>query len=270
MMALLEIDNLGLSIVDRRGQRASILDGVELGVEAGRTLALIGESGSGKSMTARAVMRLLPPRSQTSGSIRFEGRPIEAMTEAELRRFRAHDIAMVYQDPRSHINPVRTIGDFLTEGMVLTTDMNRADATVRALRLLDEVGIGDGPRRLAQYPHELSGGLLQRVMIAAALACEPRILLADEPTTALDVTTQSEVMAVLADLRDEHNLAMLFITHDLDLALAVSDDAAVMQAGRIVEQLPAATLRSQAQHPYTKTLMDARPPFLALKNGGRS
>jgi ABC-type dipeptide/oligopeptide/nickel transport system ATPase component len=268
-MALLEVDGLGLSIEHRSGRRIPILNGVTLDVQEGKALALIGESGSGKSMTARAVMRLVPHRSTVTGSIRFDGNAIEAMDDRELRQFRAHDVAMVYQDPRSHINPVRTVGDFLTEGMLLTTVTNRSDATARALHLMDEVGIVDGPRRLGQYPHELSGGLLQRVMIAAALACSPRLLLADEPTTALDVTTQSEVMAVLADLREQHGLAMLFITHDLDLALSVCDDAAVMQGGRILEALPAAVLRAQAQHPYTKMLMAARPPFLSAAGGHR-
>jgi len=258
-MALLEIDDLTLNIVSRTGARAQILRGVSLRLDEGRTLALIGESGSGKSMTVKSIMRLLPPRSETGGSIRVGGRSIGELGSRELREYRAKDVAMIYQDPRAHINPVRRIGDFLTEGMTSTRGMSRADATRRARQLLDEVGIQDGARRMEQYPHELSGGLLQRVMIAAALACEPRLLLADEPTTALDVTTQSEVMAVLQDLREAHGLAMLFITHDLDLALAVSDDAAVMRSGQIVEQLPAGRMRADAAHEYTRELMAARP-----------
>ena len=196
-------------------------------------------------MTARAVARLLPKRAETEGAIRFEGIDVLA---AEGRRLRAlrDDIGIIFQDPRAHVNPVRRIGDFMTEALRTNHGVANDEAQRRSVRLLAEVGVPDGERRLRQYPHELSGGLLQRVMIATALLTEPKLLLADEPTTALDVTTQAEVMAILDELRRERGLALLFITHDLDLAGAVCDRTVVMYAGQIVEQQPSATLHARS------------------------
>jgi oligopeptide/dipeptide ABC transporter ATP-binding protein len=209
-------------------------------------------------MTARAVGRLLAPGASVGGAIRFDGRDVVALRGSALRDYRAQ-VAMVFQDPRAHINPVRSIGDFLTEALRTNRGVPRVEAGRRAIDALAEVGIEDGERRLRQYPHELSGGLLQRVMIAAALLTEPRLLLADEPTTALDVTTQSEVMAILDDLRRERGLALLFITHDLDLAGAVCDRMCVMYAGQIVETQAALALSDRPLHPYTAALSAARP-----------
>jgi oligopeptide/dipeptide ABC transporter ATP-binding protein len=166
---------------------------------------------------------------------------------------------MIYQDPRAHINPLRTIGDFLSEGLRETGDVRPAQIRARAIRVLEEVGIGDASRRLGQYPHELSGGLLQRVMIASVLLAEPKLMLADEPTTALDVTTQQEVMAILDEQRRERGLSLLFITHDLDLAIAITDRIAVMYAGTLVEVAPAGELHRTARHPYTRALLQSRP-----------
>jgi oligopeptide/dipeptide ABC transporter ATP-binding protein len=185
-----------------------------------------------------------------------------ALTGAALRRFRG-EVAMIFQDPRAHINPVRRIGDFMTEALRSVQNVPDAEAERRAVGLLESVGIQDGRRRLRQYPHELSGGLLQRVMIATALLTQPRLLLADEPTTAVDVTTQAEVMAILDDLRREFRLAMLFITHNLELAAAVCDRTAVMYAGQIVEVRASSRLHDDPLHPYTAALAAARPDIAA-------
>lgn len=255
--ALLEIDRLRVQI-PVHGRLRTVIHDATLDLATGEAIGLVGESGSGKSMTARTIMRLLPPRSATSGSIRFAGQSIPDLGRTALRNLRASQIAMIYQDPRAHINPVRSNGDFLLEAM-LAQGAKPAAARERAIGLLAQVGIPDGGRRLRQYPHQLSGGLLQRIMIAAALATDPQLLLADEPTTALDVTTQSEVMAILAELRADRGLAMLFITHDLDLAAAVTDRMAVMYAGMIVEVSASATVHQTALHPYTIGLLRSRP-----------
>src|SRR5579859_5477898 len=209
-------------------------------------------------MTARAVGRLLPPGAEVRGSIRFGGTDVGGLAGRDLRRYRSQ-VAMIFQDPRAHVNPVRRVGDFMTEALRTNLGVAPAEAARRAADMLGQVGIADGRRRLRQYPHELSGGMLQRVMIAAALLTEPRLLLADEPTTALDVTTQSEVMAILDDLRRERGLALLFITHDLDLASAVCDRMCVMYAGQIVETQESAALADRPLHPYTAALSAARP-----------
>ncbi|MFB8267608.1 ABC transporter ATP-binding protein [Streptomyces sp. NPDC055955] len=256
--ALLTIENLRLHLpVD--GRLRTVLHGVELEVRSGEAVGLVGESGSGKSLTARAAMRLLPHKARVDGDIRIGGHHVPGLDDTGLRRLRAHDVAMVFQDPRAHINPVHTIGDFLTEGLRRTRGVKRGDAEHTVAATLREVGIEDAERRMRQRPWQLSGGLLQRVMIAAALVAGPRLILADEPTTALDVTTQEEVMAILGEQRRARDLGLLFITHDLELAAATCDRIAVMYAGRIVEHLPAARLRDAAAHPYTQALLAARP-----------
>jgi oligopeptide/dipeptide ABC transporter ATP-binding protein len=254
--ALLELERLSVTL-PVEGARRPVLHDVSLTIAPGEAVGLVGESGSGKSMTVRAVARLLPRGAQVDGSVRYGGADVGRMRGGALRAFRG-EVATVFQDPRAHVNPVRRIGDFLTEALRLR-GVGRREATARAVAALAEVGIPDGPRRLEQYPHELSGGLLQRVMIAAALLSEPRLLLADEPTTALDVTTQSEVMAILDELRRARGLALLFITHDLDLAAAVCDRMAVMYAGSIVETRDAALLHDHPLHPYSAALAAARP-----------
>src|SRR5262245_61649759 len=236
MAALLEIDRLTVRL-PIEGQLRTVLHDVSLHVDAGEAVGLVGESGAGKSMTARAAARLLPQGAETEGAIRLDGGDVLAADGRRLRSLR-ENVGVVFQDPRAHVNPVRRIGDFMTEALRTNHGVGGREAQRRAVRLLAEVGIPDGERRLHQYPHELSGGLLQRVMIATALLVEPKLLLADEPTTALDVTTQAEVMAILDDLRRERGLALLFITHDLDLAGAVCDRTIVMYAGQVVEQQP--------------------------------
>jgi oligopeptide/dipeptide ABC transporter ATP-binding protein len=254
---VLELDALAVDLL-MDGTRRRVIHEVTMNVAAGEAVGLVGESGAGKSMTSRAVMRLLPPGALTYGDIRFDGRSVLGMGKGELSAFRLHDIAMIFQDPRAYINPVRTVGDFLTEALVERGESrDRAAGTVSGL--LRAVGIAEPDRRMRQYPHELSGGLLQRVMIAAALGIEPKLLLADEPTTALDVTTQSEVMKNLDTQRRERGLAMLFVTHDLELAAAVCDRIAVMYAGYLVEDSPAESMHTQALHPYTAGLLASRP-----------
>lgn len=255
---LLEVDRLTVDLpINQRPRR--ILQEVTLSVAAGEALGLVGESGSGKSMTARATMRLLPRGARVWGQVRIDGRSVHELSRAALRDCRQHQMGMIYQDPRASINPLRTVGDFLYEGLREAHRGSAGEIRERAVHALQEVGIADAPRRLRQYPHELSGGLLQRVMIASVLLAEPQLMLADEPTTALDVTTQQEVMAILDEQRREHGLALLFITHDLDLAIAITDRIAVMYAGAIVETAPSARLHETAVHPYTRALLQSRP-----------
>jgi oligopeptide/dipeptide ABC transporter ATP-binding protein len=257
-MSLLEVEGLRVTLPVDGGPRP-VLHDVSLTIGEGEARGLVGESGSGKSMTARAIARLLPAGAGVEGRIAFDGDDVSAMGRTALRRYRTDGVAMVFQDPRTAINPVRRVGDFLTESLRTNRGVGGAAAERRAVELLGEVGIADGERRLRQYPHELSGGLLQRVMIASALTAEPRLILADEPTTALDVTTQAEVVGLLDELRRSRGLGLLFITHDLDLAAAICDTTSVMYAGRIVETQPARRLHERPLHPYTAALVHARP-----------
>jgi oligopeptide/dipeptide ABC transporter ATP-binding protein len=256
---LLELAGLTVDVATEDGGSRTLLDGVDLSLAPGEALGLVGESGSGKSMTMRAVTRLLPRGASASGSVRFEGEDVLGMDAGGLRRYRDGGVGLVFQDPRAHINPTRRIGAFLTEALVANRGVGRREALARAEAVLAEVGIDDPQRRLRQYPHEVSGGMLQRVMIASVLLAEPRLILADEPTTALDVTIQREVVAILDRLRRERGMGMVFITHDLDLALAVCGRVAVMYAGRIVELRSADTLHERAAHPYTLGLLGSRP-----------
>lgn len=255
---LLRINALGVDL-PLDGELRTVVHRADVSIPEGAAVALVGESGSGKSLTARSVLGLLPHGARIHGDVLFAGESVPRMKPERLRRFRASEVAMVFQDPRAHINPARSVGDFLIEGLTTTRGVRAADAVRKVTGILREVGIGDADRRMRQRPHELSGGLLQRVMIAAALAAEPRLLLADEPSTALDVTTQEEVMAIIGEARQARGLAMLFITHDLELAAAVCDRVAVMYAGTTVEELPADRLRGWAAHPYTRALLASRP-----------
>jgi oligopeptide/dipeptide ABC transporter ATP-binding protein len=258
MSRLLEIRDLHVDLVIDDVPRP-VLHETSVSVDAGEALGLVGESGAGKSMTVRAIMRLLPSGAATSGRILYRGDDVLTFDKLALRRFLAGEAAMIFQDPTTHINPVRTIGDFLTEALITNDGVRPDDARTQVAAILRDVGIPDAERRLAQYPHELSGGLLQRVMIAAALAIKPQLLLADEPTTSLDVTTQSEVMAILDEQRRQRGLALVFVTHDLELAAAVCDRIAVMYAGYVVEDRAAGSLHEDARHPYTAGLMASRP-----------
>lgn len=254
---VVKLENVAASL-HIAGKWRPILRDVSLTVGAGEALGIVGESGSGKSMTARTIARLLPEKARVTGQIRVAGVEVNSLSGAALRAHRSR-VGFIFQDPKAHINPVRSVGDFMTEGLILANRMKRDQARNIAAKALKDVGISEPERRLEQYPHELSGGLLQRVMIATVLMGNPSVILADEPTTALDVTTQAEVVAILDDMRRERGLALIFITHDLELASAVCDRTAVMYAGEIVESRGSASMHDAAQHPYTRALVAARP-----------
>ena len=254
---LLEVDHLAID-VPVRGQLRRLVSAMSISVAAGEALGVIGESGSGKSISAKAIVRDLPPGAVVTGSVRFGGEDVLAMSRARLRDYRRHEVAMVFQDPRAHINPVRSVGDFLTEGL-RADGVSGSAARTRAVALLKDVHVANAETVMRRHPHELSGGMLQRVMIASAISTSPRLLIADEPTTALDVTTQAEVMAILDEMRAELGMALLFITHDLDLASAICDRVCVAYSGRTVETQAAADMGVHPRHPYTSALLRARP-----------
>lgn len=254
-MTLLDISQLTLDLPG--GIR--LLDGVSLTVAAGETVGLVGESGSGKSLTARSVLGLLPAGSATTGSIHLAGHSVLDATPAQILELRRTSASMIFQDPRSGINPMRTIGDHLTEVLRLCRRMPVDEAEATALALLEAVRLPRPAEHLRQYPHELSGGMLQRAMIAGALTSSPQLLICDEPTTALDVTTQAEIIAVLAEQRASRGMGMLFITHDLNLAASICDRVAVLSAGRVVEQGGAREVFLHPQAEYTRRLLAATP-----------
>ena len=255
MSYLLEVDRLAVTMPD--GTRA--IDDVSFTVDRGEIVGFIGESGSGKSTTANAIARLLPEGATVTGRIMFDDRDVLALGTRELNRFRDVDLGMVFQDPRAAVNPVARVGEYVTEALRVNRRMSRAAARARAIELFTEVGIPEPDRRLDEYPHQFSGGMLQRAVIAAALSTDPRLLLADEATTALDVTRQAEVAAILRKACHDRDLGLVFITHDLELAGALCDRVCVMYRGRIVEQVEADRLHTDATHPYTIALLRSRP-----------
>ncbi len=258
-MSLLEVRDLRMVFPTEAGD-ARAVDGVTFSLARGRTLGLVGESGCGKSMTALCIMRLVPPPGRIAGgSIRLAGRELLALPEPEMRALRGAELAMIFQEPMTALNPVLTAGSQIAEAVALHQPVSRREAWARAIGLLREVGIPDPARRARDYPHQLSGGMRQRVMIAVAIACEPAVLLADEPTTALDVTIQAEILALLRELRARHGMAMILITHDLGVVAEQADEVAIMYAGRIVEQAPVDELFARPRHPYTQALLRAMP-----------
>jgi oligopeptide/dipeptide ABC transporter ATP-binding protein len=264
---LLRIDGLRVEFGSTHDPLVAVKD-VGLTVGAGEIVGLIGESGSGKSLTCRSVMRLIQqPGRIAAGEIAFEGRDVLAMPTKELRDFRAHHAGMIYQDPYSSLNPVFRIGAQVAETLRCNLGMGKAQARAHAVELLDGVGIPDPERRALAYPHELSGGMRQRVMIALATASRPRLLLADEPTTALDVTTQAQILALLSRLRDERGMGVLLVSHDFGVIAQVCDRVAVMYGGHVVETAPIATIYNDAQHPYTRALLESVPD---LESAGRA
>jgi peptide/nickel transport system ATP-binding protein/oligopeptide transport system ATP-binding protein len=261
MTRVLQVENLRVSFPAGDGGRVYPVDGVSFTLDRGRTLALVGESGCGKSLTSLALLRLIPSpgRVEKASTIRLGDTDVLALEGEALRRIRGRRIGMVFQDPMTSLNPVFTVGDQIAEGVRAHFDVSRAEARRRALRLLQEVGIPDPAARLDAYPHQLSGGMRQRVMIAIALSAEPEILVADEPTTALDVTVQAQILEVLDRLRDSHGMAVLLITHDLGIVAGRADRVAVMYAGQIVEEAPTASLFARPSHPYTQGLFASIP-----------
>ncbi|WP_431992671.1 ABC transporter ATP-binding protein [Streptomyces albogriseolus] len=257
---LLEVRDLHVEFRTRDGV-AKAVNGVTYGVDEGETLAVLGESGSGKSVTAQAVMGILdtPPGRITGGEVVFQGRDLLKLKEEERRRIRGADMAMIFQDALSALNPVLTVGDQLAEMFIVHRGMSRKDARAKAVELMDRVRIPAARERVRQYPHQFSGGMRQRIMIAMAIALEPALIIADEPTTALDVTVQAQVMELLAELQREYRMGLILITHDLGVVADVADRIAVMYAGRIVESAPVHEIYKAPAHPYTRGLLDSIP-----------
>ena len=256
---LLEIKDERLSFFTPAGE-VKALNGVSFSMEEGEVLGIVGESGSGKSVTAYSIMGLTAyPGRLVSGTIRFNGHKIDEMTEKEFRKIRGNEVSIIFQDPMTSLNPVYTIGNQITEVIKLHTDKTSAEAHARAKELLELVGINEPEKRLKQYPHELSGGMRQRVMIAIALACEPKLLIADEPTTALDVTIQAQILELMQELRKKLGMSIIMITHDLGVVASMCEKIAVMYAGHIVEYGTADEIFYEPKHEYTKGLIKSIP-----------
>jgi oligopeptide/dipeptide ABC transporter ATP-binding protein len=259
-MALLDVSDLRVRFETYHGTVRAV-DGVSFSLDEGETLGLVGESGSGKSVTNLGIMGLVPspPGVVEAGHILLDGRDLVQMSDAQLRRVRGNEVAMIFQDPMTSLNPLLTVERQLTEVLELHRNMTRAEARRAAAKGLDEVGIPDPERRLDQYPHELSGGMRQRVMIAMGLLCEPKLLLADEPTTALDVTIQAQILELMKDLQERRGTAIILVTHDLGVVAGMADRVHVMYAGRLVETGPIGPLFKDPRHPYTRGLLQSVP-----------
>jgi peptide/nickel transport system ATP-binding protein len=259
-MALLEVDNLHTYFFTREGVVKAV-DGVDFEVDRGKTLGIVGESGCGKSVTALSIMGLIPkpPARIVEGAVRFEGRDLTELNDRELEDVRGHEIGMIFQDPMTSLNPTLTIGTQITETLRRHLGMSNKQARKRAVELLQEVHIPNAKERLDDYPHRYSGGMRQRVMIAIAISCNPKLLIADEPTTALDVTVQAGVLDLLHELRAEHEMAVIIITHDMGVVAETANDILVMYAGQVVEHASAYDLFDRPEHPYTEALLEALP-----------
>jgi oligopeptide/dipeptide ABC transporter ATP-binding protein len=257
---LLEIDSLQTYFYSSAGVIKAV-DGISFDVDQGETIAVVGESGCGKSVSALSILRLVaePPGRIVGGSIRFQDKDLLKLSDEEIRKIRGRDIAMVFQEPMTSLNPVLTIGRQLTETMEQHLDMTREQAAARAVELLGMVGISDPERRLRQYPHHFSGGMRQRVMIAMALCCEPKLIIADEPTTALDVTVQAQILELMKDLTRRLGVALIIITHNLGIVARYADRVNVMYAGRIIESGTARDIYRHPRHPYTLALLRSVP-----------
>jgi peptide/nickel transport system ATP-binding protein len=258
-MALLEIENLQIHFRTPEGVNRAV-DGLSFTVKAGETVAIVGESGCGKSVTAHSIMRLIPqPPGKIAGTIRFQDIDLLQLDERAMRKIRGNQISMVFQEPMTSLNPVLSVGQQIGEALRLHQNLGRRAAGRRAIEMLGLVGIAEPERRAREYPHQLSGGMRQRVMIAIALACNPKILIADEPTTALDVTIQAQILDLMADLKKRVSAAIILITHDLGVVAEMADRVIVMYAGRKVEEAPIAELFREPKHPYTQGLIGALP-----------
>jgi peptide/nickel transport system ATP-binding protein/oligopeptide transport system ATP-binding protein len=260
---LLRVENLTACLSTPSGDRP-VLDDVSFSLERGRILCLVGESGCGKSVTARAILRLLdwPLHISPSSRVLFDGQDLGSLPERGMRQVRGRDIAMIFQDPMSSLNPVKRVGEQVAETLILHRRVSHREARDRTIALFRQVGIPVPERRVRQFPHELSGGMQQRAMIAMALACDPKVLIADEPTTALDATIQAQILDLLRELRETRDMAILLITHDLGVVAEMADNIAVMYAGRIVEYGPVEQVLTSPQHPYTEQLLRSVPRLL--------
>ena len=261
MSALLQVEGLRTSFKLEGGGEFSPVDGVSFSVHAGRTLGIVGESGCGKSVTSLSIMGLLPKGQGrvSAGSVVFEGRDLAKLNPDEMRHLRGNRMAMIFQEPMTSLNPAFTIGQQLIEGIRCHQDISADQARLHAIEMLRRVRISSPEQRIDQYPHKLSGGMRQRVMIAMALSCRPKLLIADEPTTALDVTIQAQVLDLMRSLREETGTAIILITHDLGVIAELADDVVVMYAGRVVERAPVQQLFANPQHPYTIGLLGSIP-----------
>ena len=266
-MALLEIENLQTHFRTPDGVNRAV-DGVSFHVEAGETLAVVGESGCGKSVTAMSILRLIPePPGKIAGSIRFQGRELLSLSDREMRDIRGNEISMIFQEPMTSLNPVLTVGRQIGETLRLHQGLDKRAAEERAVEMLQLVGIPEPRRRVREYPHQLSGGMRQRVMIAIALACNPKLLIADEPTTALDVTIQAQILDLMRDLKRRVGAAIVLITHDLGVVAEVAERVVVMYAGRKVEEAPVVPLFRSPRHPYTQGLLGSVPKLGSSLHG---
>ncbi len=257
---LLELENVRTWFYTREGVVRAV-DGVSFTIAAGETLAIVGESGCGKSVTAQSILRLLPspPARIVEGAIRFEGRNLLELTDAQMRDIRGNQIAMIFQEPMTSLNPVLTIGHQIAESLVRHQSLDRRAADARAVEMLGLVNIAEPARRAMEYPHQLSGGMRQRAMIAMALACNPKLLIADEPTTALDVTIQAQILDLMRELKSKTGAAIMLITHDLGVVAEMAERVVVMYAGRKVEEAPVDELFERPLHPYTRGLLGSMP-----------
>src|SRR5215212_7822854 len=257
---LLEVQNLTVGFKTERGEIRAV-NNASFSIYPGQTLALVGESGCGKSVTAMSILRLIPspPGKVINGAVRFAGRDLLQLSEREMRQVRGKEIAMIFQEPMTSLNPVYTIGDQIAEAVILHQRAKKREAMEIAEQAMRDVGIADPGRRLIEYPHQLSGGMRQRIMIAMALSCQPKLLIADEPTTALDVTIQAQILELLRKLQRERGMAILLITHDLGVVAENADTVAVMYASRVVEQAKVEHLFDHPQHPYTEGLFRSVP-----------
>ncbi len=263
---VLDVRDLKTHFFTREGVVRAV-DGISFSLDPGQTLGIVGESGCGKSVTALSIMGLIPkpPAKIVGGQVLFQGRDLTTLSEKQLEDVRGQEIAMIFQDPMTSLNPTLTIGTQITETIRRHLDVTKAQARKRAVELLEEVQIPNAAARLDDYPHRYSGGMRQRVMIAIALSCNPKLLIADEPTTALDVTVQAQVLDLLEDLRNQHEMAMIIITHDMGVVAEAADEILVMYAGQIVEQASTLDLFDRPEHPYTEALLGALPQ---LEGGG--
>ena len=270
-MALLEVENLQTHFGTIDGVVRAV-EGLSFQIEAGETVAIVGESGCGKSVTSMSILRLIAePPGRIAGKIRFQGRDLLALSEPEMRQIRGNDISMIFQEPMTSLNPVLTVGRQIGETLELHQGLNRQQAEARAVEMLTLVGISAPSRRVREYPHQLSGGMRQRVMIAMALACNPKLLIADEPTTALDVTIQAQILDLMRDLKTRLGSAILLITHDLGVVAEMAQRVVVMYAGRKVEEAAVRDIFADPRHPYTRGLIGAVPKLgSSLVEGGRT
>jgi peptide/nickel transport system ATP-binding protein len=267
-MALLEVEGLQTHFRTEDGVNRAV-DGVSFAIEAGQTLAIVGESGCGKSVTAMSILRLIPePPGKIAGAIRFQGKNLLDCSPEEMRAIRGNAISMIFQEPMTSLNPVLTIGYQISESLKLHQGLSKAEAWRRAVEMLTLVGIPEPARRVHDYPHQMSGGMRQRVMIAIALACSPKLLIADEPTTALDVTIQAQILDLMRDLKQRVGAAIMLITHDLGVVAEVADHVVVMYAGRKVEEASVRDLFRAPRHPYTQGLLGAVPKLGSSLSGG--